>query len=132
MGKIREKDNQIQAVTEEKGTLEDQITTLQNELENARTETNQASEKAAQPRGITTDGNDSEEGQVMESEILAGVSKVDSTVLQAQLNEARSKANDAAARSKELLSQVQDLQARLAELESQLVSRMFHDIMLIS
>ena len=131
MGKIREKDNQIQAVTEEKGTLEDQITTLQNELENARTETNQASEKAAQPSGITTDGNESEEGQVMESEILAGVSKVDSTVLQAQLNEARSKANDAAARSEELLSQVQDLQARLAELESQLVSRMFHDIMLI-
>ena len=121
-GKIRDKDSQIQAAAEEKGTLEGQITTLQNELETARTERDQAAEKTAHSSGPTADGNESEEGQVMERETSAGVPKSNGTVLQTQLDEAYSKMNNAIDRSEELQAQVQNLQTRITELESQLVS----------
>ena len=123
MGKIREKDSQMQAATQDKSQLEAQIATLQEELQTARSERDHTVQRTASNEDPTSDDHESEEGQVMETDTSSTKQPLDSIVLQTQLYEAQGQARAAGARATELDVRVEELQAKIAGLESQLVSR---------
>ena len=119
-GKVRDKDAELQIALQDKGTLEQQITSLQSQVEEVIAERDRAVEKAAQPTGNDTDGDHSEDGQVNESDNSVNVQEDSGATAQVQVAQAQAKASEAANKLVEIEDQIQGLQTTIANLESQL------------
>ena len=119
-GKLRDKDTELQTALQDKGKLEQQVTSLQSQMEVTKAERDEAVEKAAQTTGNDGDGSHSEEGQVNESDDSVNVPEDSGAIAQAQVAEAQAKADEAATKLAGIESQIHGLQSTIANLESQL------------
>lgn len=125
--KIQEKDaalkTAVDAVSQEKEELQTQLVTLQESLEAARVEKDQAIAAQEAAQAETSKGQiptGSEDGQVNEDEDTRS-DPAEMSILQEQLHVAQIKVNEEVARSSQLQSELMLLQTRIPELEHQQV-----------
>ena len=123
-GKLKEKDGVLQAATKEKEVLEQQVKGLQQELEAAKVERDQALETAASNQQKNADYNardGTEEGQVEEDGAVTPA-EADMKRFQERLQAAEARCSEEATRSQVLQGEATAAQSKVAELERLIVS----------
>ena len=123
-GKAREKDAALQAAATEKAELEGQLTSLQQELEAAKSERDEAlsnRRKAQSPTEGDNIQNGSEDGQVNEGGSTRPT-EAEMQALQGKVEAATKKADEEVARSTQLQGEIDVAHSRVLELEGHVVS----------